>query len=174
MIRPCNPSDFGTIYEIINDAAKAYRGAIPEQSLRGPYISRSELSREIRDGILFWGDEQCGDLTGVMGLQEKEDVTLIRHAYVRTRLQKRGVGANLLRHLEGMAQNPILIGTWANATWAISFYEKHGYKLVSEKKKDILLRTYWSINDLQVQSSVVLAQNTWTEVNAQNVASVLY
>ena len=159
MIRPCNASDFGTIYEIINDAAIAYRGVIPEQSVRDPYMGKSELSREILDGILFWGDEQGGELTGVMGLQEKADVTLIRHAYVRTRLQRRGVGANLLRHLELVAQNPILIGTWANATWAISFYQKRGYNLVSEKKKDILLRKYWSVDDLQVQSSVVLAQN---------------
>ena len=96
----------------------------------------------------------------------KDDVTLIRHAYVRSRFQNRGVGTNLLRHLERVAQSPILVGTWADAAWAILFYEKHGYKLVSEKKRDILLRTYWSINDLQVQSSVVLAQNTWTEVNA--------
>jgi GNAT superfamily N-acetyltransferase len=101
-----------------------------------------------------------------MGLQEKDDVTLIRHAYVRTKFQKRGVGTNLLGHLELVAQAPILVGTWANAAWAISFYKKHGYKLVSEKKKDILLRTYWSISDVQGQSSVVLAQNTWIEADA--------
>ena len=165
MIRPCNASDLGTIHEVINDAAEAYRGVIPEDSLRDPYMSKTELLREIREGVLFWGDEQGGKINGVMGLQEKDDVTLIRHAYVRSRLQNRGVGTNLLRHLERVAQAPILVGTWASAAWAILFYEKHGYKLVSEKKKDILLRTYWSINDLQVQSSVVLAQNTWTEVN---------
>lgn len=166
MIRLCNASDLGTIYEIINDAAKAYRGVIPEELLRDPYMSKNELLREIRDGVLFWGDERGGSVHGVMGLQEKDDVTLIRHAYVRTKFQKRGVGTNLLGHLELVAQTPILVGTWANAAWAISFYEKRGYKLVSEKKKDILLRTYWSISDVQGQSSVVLAQNTWIEADA--------
>ena len=157
MIRHCLESDFQTIYEIINDAAKAYRGVIPRDSWLEPYMSTDALSLEIKNGIVFWGNEQDGELTGVMGIQDKIDVTLIRHAYVRTKVQNQGIGTNLLRHLEQITEKPILIGTWENATWAISFYQKHGYRLVDRAEKEILLQRYWSIPDLQIKTSVVLA-----------------
>ena len=161
MIRRCKESDFNTIFEIINDAAQAYKGAIPEDRWNEPYMPFEELMREIEDGVVFWGLEHDGQLLGVMGIQDKDDVTLIRHAYVRTRAQKMGIGAKLLQHLESMTENPVLIGTWAASLWAISFYEKNGYTLVSEEEKNRLLITYWSIPDRQVETSVVLANQTW-------------
>jgi N-acetylglutamate synthase-like GNAT family acetyltransferase len=169
MIRQCTESDFETIYEIINDAAKAYRGVIPENSWHEPYMSRNELSREIQDGIIFWGAEQNCQLAGVMGIQEKGDVTLIRHAYVRTKVWNQGIGTNLLLHIEKTTEKPILIGTWANATWAISFYQKNGYQLVSEAEKNLLLKKYWTIPDIQIETSVVLADAKWLNENAQPI-----
>jgi len=163
MIRHCHKADFQTIYEIINDSAKAYRGVIPQHSWREPYMSKNELSREIQEGVIFWGYQQDGKLAGVMGLQEKRDVTLIRHAYVLTKFRKQGIGTNLLRYLERATEKPILIGTWANATWAISFYEKRGYQLVSAVDKDVLLKKYWTVPDAQIETSVVLADATWTK-----------
>ena len=168
MIRHCIESDFEIIHEIINDAAKAYNGVIPGYSWHEPYMSRKELSFEIQDGIVFWGAEQNGQLTGVMGIQEKGDVTLIRHAYVCTKVRNQGIGTNLLRHLEQVTKKPILIGTWANATWAISFYQKNGYQLVSKAEKDFLLKKYWTIPDLQIETSVVLADAKWINENAQS------
>lgn len=169
MIRSCMESDFETIYEIINDSAKAYRGVIPKHSWHEPYMSKNELSREIQEGIIFWGYQQGGKLAGVMGLQEKRDVTLIRHAYVLTKFRKQGIGTNLLRHLEQVTEKPILIGTWANATWAISFYKKHGYELVSEAEKYILLKKYWTVPDTQIDTSVVLAGAKWINDNEQEI-----
>ena len=132
MIRQCLDYDFETIYEIINDAAQAYRGVIPDDCWHDPYMSRDELSDEIQDGIIFWGDERDDLLAGVMGIQDMGDVTLIRHAYVRTRLQNQGIGTILLHHLEKTTSQPVLIGTWADAVWAILFYQKNGYRLVTE------------------------------------------
>ena len=114
-------SDLQAIFEIINEAAQAYKGIIPEDRWHEPYMPLKELMHEIDDGIVFWGLERDGNLIGVMGFQDKEDVTLIRHAYIRTQVQKQGVGTKLLRHLENMTEKPILIGTWADAIWAISF-----------------------------------------------------
>jgi len=128
MIRQCNDSDFEAIYEIINDAAEAYRSVIPDDRWHEPYMSRDELSREIKDGIIFSGAEQNGKFSGVMGIQDKGDVILIRHAYVRTGIQKQGIGTLLLHHFESVTEKPILIGTWADATWAVSFYQKNGYQ----------------------------------------------
>ena len=156
MIRECSETDFSTIFEIINDAAQAYQGVIPEDRWREPYMTREELRKEIEDGIVFWGLEQDGELLGVMGIQDKGAVTLIRHAYVSSQTQKQGIGTKLLRHLETLTSQPILIGTWASALWAISFYEKNGYALVSEEEKNRLLRRYWSIPERQVETSVVL------------------
>ena len=167
MIRQSDNSDFETIYEIINDAAEAYRGVIPKHCWHEPYMSRQELSREVQDGVAFWGEDRNGTLAGVMGIQEKRDVTLIRHAYVRTKLRNRGIGTSLLRHLEQKTVTPILIGTWANATWAISFYEKRGYQLVSAVDKDVLLKKYWTVPDEQIETSVVLADATWIKENSQ-------
>jgi len=172
MIRQCNDSDFEAIYEIINDAAEAYRSVIPEDRWHEPYMSRDELSAEIRDGIIFWGAEHKGQLNGVMGIQDKGVVTLIRHAYTRTGNQKQGIGSLLLHHFERITEKPILIGTWADATWAISFYQKNGYQLVSPEEKTMLLKKYWTIPDRQIETSVVLANSKWVhcDMNASRQA----
>lgn len=124
-----------------------------------------EIRHEIETGVTFWGFENAGDLLGVMGIQDKGDVALIRHAYVRTRSRKQGIGQNLLLHLENLTDKPILIGTWKAASWAISFYEKNGYTLVSEAEKNRLLQKYWSIPDRQIETSVVLVNKTRVENN---------
>jgi GNAT superfamily N-acetyltransferase len=164
MIRACTESDFNTIFEIINDAAQAYKGFIPQDRWNEPYMSLGELREEIEDGIVFFGLERDRHLLGVMGIQDKRDVTLIRHAYVRRRAQKTGIGKKLLQHLERMTDKPILIGTWAAASWAISFYQKNGYALVSEENKNRLLRKYWSIPERQIETSVVLANQKWQSI----------
>jgi N-acetylglutamate synthase-like GNAT family acetyltransferase len=161
MIRQCTDSDFEAIYEIINDAAQAYKGVIPEDRWHEPYISRIQLRREMEEGARFWGVEEERVLVGVMGIQDKGDVCLIRHAYIKTIRRKEGIGTRLLRHLESMTEKPILIGTWADATWAIRFYQKNGYRLLSEAEKNDLLRKYWNIPGRQVQTSVVLADRKW-------------
>ena len=161
MIRRCTESDFDTIYEIINDAAQVYHGVIPDDRWHDPYMSRDELAREIKDGVVFWGDERDGQLAGVMGIQDKGDVTLIRHAYVRTKLRNRGIGTSLLRHLENTTGKPVLIGTWADASWAISFYQNNGFKLVTGEEKNALLEKYWSISKRQVETSIVLVNSKW-------------
>jgi N-acetylglutamate synthase-like GNAT family acetyltransferase len=163
MIRECTESDFNRIFEIINDAAQAYKGVIPEDRWHEPYMPFEELRAEIGNGVVFWGLEHNGQLLGVMGIQDKGDVTLIRHAYIWTRAQKQGIGTKLLKYLESLTEKPILVGTWAAASWAISFYEKNGYTLVSEKEKNFLLRKYWSIPEPQVETSVVLANQTWNK-----------
>lgn len=161
MIRQCKESDFNTIFEIINDAAQAYKGVIPEDCWNEPYMPFEELMGEIKDGVVFWGLEHDGQLLGVMGIQNKDDVALIRHSYVRTQAQKMGIGTKLLQHLENMTEKPILIGTWAGSLWAISFYEKNAYTLVSDEDKNRLLSKYWSIPTRQLETSVVLANQTW-------------
>lgn len=158
MIRRCNDADVCAIFTIINDAAQAYRGAIPPDRWKEPYMPEQELRHEIDSGVAFWGYEDDGELVGVMGIQDVADVTLIRHAYVRTSHRNRGIGAALLSHLRTLTGKPILIGTWKAATWAIRFYEKHGFRVVSEQEKDRLLRKYWSIPARQVETSVVLAE----------------
>lgn len=162
MIRKCTGADFEMIFEIINDAAKAYKGAIPADRWHEPYMAREELKREIEAGVRFWGYEGGGALIGVMGIQDKGDVTLIRHAYVRTERRNLGIGTMLLRFLESGAEKPILIGTWAGAEWAIAFYRKNGYRLLPEDEKNRLLRKYWTIPERQVATSVVLANGKWT------------
>ena len=140
MIRPCTEPDFHVILAIINEGAQAYRGVIPADRWHEPYMSTAELQNELQAGVVFWGDEQAGELIGVMGSQRVEDVTLIRHAYVRTGTQQKGVGSRLLAHLRSEAQGPVLIGTWADATWAIRFYKKHGFHVVDPMQKQQLLR----------------------------------
>jgi N-acetylglutamate synthase-like GNAT family acetyltransferase len=130
-------------------------------------MSKEKLQHEIDDGVVFWGYEDAEVLVGVMGLQQVRDVTLIRHAYVRTSSQKQGVGAHLLSHLRLLAKGPVLIGTWADAVWAIRFYERHGFHLVSTKEKDRLLKQYWKIPERQIETSVVLADTKWRELSAQ-------
>ncbi len=157
MIRECDSSEFEMIYVIINDAAQAYKGVIPADRWKEPYMSRDELQHEMDDGVVFWGYEEDGELLGVMGIQDVGDITLIRHAYVRTAKRNQGVGGRLLFSLREKTIRPILVGTWANATWAIRFYEKHGFGLVSSEEKDRLLRRHWSIPERQIETSVVLA-----------------
>jgi N-acetylglutamate synthase-like GNAT family acetyltransferase len=160
-IRPCAVGDFEVIYEIINDAAQAYQGVIPADRWKVPYMSREELREEIEAGVVFWGYEKKDQLLGVMGLQPVQDVTLIRHSYVRTARRNEGIGGKLLSRLKAQTGNPLLVGTWAAAVWAIRFYEKHGFRLVSPEDKERLLKKYWSIPDRQVETSVVLADPKW-------------
>jgi GNAT superfamily N-acetyltransferase len=163
MIRRCDDRDFDLIWAIINDGARAYKGIIPADRWTEPYMSHEQLRRQIDEGVVFWGYEETGTLAAVMGIQQVQDVTLIRHAYVRTSSQKRGIGAQLLSHLRGLTSTPVLIGTWADAVWAIRFYEKHGFQLVGPQEKDRLLRTYWAIPERQIETSVVLADPEWWE-----------
>jgi len=156
MIRRCVENDFEVIWQIINDGAQAYKGVIPADRWREPYMSREELRHEMCDGVEFWGFEEGGELSGVMGIQPVKDVTLIRHAYVRSARQKAGIGARLLAHLRSLTGGPVLIGTWADASWAIRFYEKHGFRVVGPDEKNRLLKTYWTIPDRQIATSVVL------------------
>ena len=163
MIRKCDDRDFETIYEIINEAAQVYKGIIPADRWKEPYMPRDELRREIDAQVRFWGYEEGGKLLGVMGIQDLLDVTLIRHAYVRTAQQKKGIGGKLLSHLRTLTSRPILLGTWADATWAIRFYEKHGFRLVTPEEKNRLLKKYWSIPDRQIETSVVLVEESWSD-----------
>jgi len=161
MIRPCESGDFDSIWSIVNDGASAYKGIIPGDRWTEPYMSREELQHEMDAGVTFWGFESDGELAGVMGLQNVLDVILVRHAYVRTGRQGQGIGAQLLSHLRAQAKAPILIGTWADAVWAIRFYEKHGFRMVSPQEKVRLLKRYWTVPDRQIETSVVLADPRW-------------
>ncbi len=156
MIRACTAADVPLIEAIVNEAAQAYRGAIPADRWHEPYMPRDELEREIAAGVRFWGFEDNGELVGVMGLQDVKDVTLIRHAYVRSRRQRSGVGGALMDSLVARATRPLLVGTWAAAHWAIRFYERHHFRLVGPAEKDRLLDTYWTIPARQRDVSVVL------------------
>ena len=156
MIRKCQPGDIGRIYFIINEAARAYEGFIPADCYRQPYMPVDELEREMRR-MAFFGGEVEGELVGVTGFEPIKDVTLIRHAYVLPRWQRQGIGSQLLNHLKGLVTTSrLLVGTWADAEWAIRFYQKHGFSLLSDK--DELLKAYWSIPQRQIETSVVLGQ----------------
>jgi GNAT superfamily N-acetyltransferase len=156
--RPCRDDERDEILAIINAAAEAYRGVIPADRWHEPYMDAGELESEIATGVRFWGYAADGRLAGVMGVQAVRDVELIRHAYVRPESQRRGVGAALLAHLRSVSTRPMLVGTWAAADWAIEFYRRHGFELVSPERKTELLRTYWTIPERQIETSVVLAQ----------------
>jgi len=161
MISKSDEKDFNEIYQIINDAAIAYRGIIPPDRWHEPYMSTNELQDQIDDGIEFWKYVEDDKILGVMGIQDKKEVTLIRHAYTRTVNRKTGVGSKLLQHLSNICTSPILIGTWADAKWAIRFYEKHSFNLLKKEEADMLLRRFWTIPDRQVETSVVLASKDW-------------
>jgi len=161
MIRPYEEKDLDAICEVINDAAKLYKGIIPDELYKEPYMTRDKLKDEIENGVNFWVYEQNKEIVGIMGIQDKGEVTLIRHAYVRRNNQKQGIGTKLLKHLLTLTDKPVLIGTWAKAYWAIHFYEKNGFKLVSLEEKDRLLKKYWSLPQLQIETSVVLANEKW-------------
>jgi GNAT superfamily N-acetyltransferase len=170
MIRRCDDHDLEAIWTIINDGAQAYRGIIPADRWTEPYMSREKLQHEVEDGVVFWGFEDAGLVAGVMGLQQVSDVTLIRHAYVRSSSQRRGIGAQLLSHLRELAGGPVLIGTWAAASWAIRFYERYGFQLVGHEEKNRLLKKYWTVPERQIETSVVLADERWREMNAPDSA----
>ena len=159
MYRQSNESDFKAIYEIINSAAVVYKGVIPADRWQEPYMPKEELAKEIDAGVVFWCWEVGGDILGVMGIQDVKDVTLIRHAYTLPACQRSGIGSKLLQYLAGLTKRPLLMGTWKNANWAIRFYEKHGFTLVTEEEKDILLKKYWNIPARQVKTSVVLSNS---------------
>jgi len=157
MIRICDNADLPTIFDIINDSAQAYRDVIPADCWHEPYMPASQLDDEIAAGIVFWGVERDGALAGVMGIQRVRDVDLIRHAYVLPVHQRRGIGAALLGHLRRLSTGRMLIGTWAAADWAVRFYQRHGFEMVPPARKTELLKTYWTVPDRQIETSVVLA-----------------
>lgn len=170
MIRRCTDSDLDVVCSIINDAAQAYKGVIPDDCWHDPYMPREELEGEIRDGVEFWGFEENYELGGVMGIQDRGEVSLIRHAYVRTAIRNCGIGTRLLHHLESQTHRPILIGTWTAAAWAVRFYKKNGYAALSRRDTERLLSLYWAIPRLQIETSVVLANAEWGSAN-QTVGS---
>ncbi len=161
MIRRLDNDDFDAILTIVNDAAEAYRDVIPADRFHDPYMPAAELAAEIEADVEFWGLEADGEVAGVMGLQTLAEVALIRHAYVRTAARRRGIGAEMLTHLQAVTEKPLLIGTWAAATWAIDFYLKHGFELVPDDQVAPLLKRYWSVPDRQIETSVVLAEEGW-------------
>ncbi|HMA87482.1 MAG TPA: GNAT family N-acetyltransferase [Burkholderiales bacterium] len=160
-LRACTAADLDAILAVVNDAAQAYKGIIPEDRWHEPYMPLAELRDEVAAGVRFFGFEESGELIGVMGIQDRGEVDLIRHAYVKTRHRNRGIGARLLAHIESLSAKPILIGTWAAADWAIRFYEKHGYRVLPREDTERLLRRYWSVPERQIATSVVLASAGW-------------
>ena len=161
MIRKGTDEDFEEIFAIINDAAIAYKGVIPPDRWHEPYMTKEELQGQIEEGVRFSCYVDNNELIGVMGIQDKADVELIRHAYVRTKQRKKGIGTLLLQELMKDAKKPVLIGTWKAADWAIRFYEKQGFRLVEEEEKNRLLKRYWAIPDRQVETSVVLVDGKY-------------
>ncbi len=161
MIRQSTADDFESIYKVINDASRAYKGAIPEDRWHEPYMTRAELEEQIEDGVKFSCYCDDGVVLGVMGAQDKHDAVLIRHAYVLSTNRRRGIGTELLQELTRNVDKPVLIGTWAAAAWAIDFYRKNGFSVVPEKEKKILLRKYWRIPERQVEASVVLSDRRY-------------
>ena len=161
VIRPCQPADIDTIHEVINDSARAYQNVIPPDCWHEPYLSRQELQHEIARGVTFWAVAEGERLVAVMGRQRVHDVALIRHTYTRSACQQRGHGTALLAHFRERTDRPMLVGTWSAATWAVRFYEKHGFHLVSPADKDRLLRRYWTVSPRQIEESVVLADSRW-------------
>jgi GNAT superfamily N-acetyltransferase len=162
-IRACRDHDREAIFEIVNAAAEAYRGVIPADRWHEPYMPLRELEGQIAAGVVFWGYEEDDALVGVMGIQRVGEFDLIRHAYVSPEHQGRGVGRALLEHLAGATERRMLVGTWAAAEWAIRFYQRHGFELVSTERKTTLLRSHWDIPERQVETSVVLANPPYPE-----------
>ncbi len=157
MICKLTTADSEAILNVVNNAAVAYKGKIPNDRWKEPYMSARELKEEIQSGVQFYGWKENNVLVAVMGIQLLNQVTLIRHAYVLTSQQRRGLGENLLNYLLGLAQTTeVYVGTWEAAEWAVNFYEKHGFKLVSTEEKNKLLKKYWNIPKRQVETSVVL------------------
>ena len=168
LIRKSVPADFATTLTIINAAAQAYRGVIPADRWHEPYMPADELTKEVAAGVVFWVAEAEGQILGVMGMQDKGEVALVRHAYTTPAAQRKGVGTKLLHHVQSLAGKPVLIGTWAAASWAIEFYLRNGFALVSDSDKERLLRTYWSIPARQIETSVVLADQRWMDTQGRD------
>ena len=171
MIRACTAADNAAVCAVVNDAAAAYRGVIPADRWREPYMPRAELEAEIAAGVAFLAYEEAGALVGVMGTQPIDDVMLIRHAYVASARRRRGIGGRLLEACLARTSRPVLIGTWAAASWAIDFYRKHGFAVIDGAEKDRLLATYWSIPARQIETSVVLADRRWQALRAGRLTS---
>lgn len=157
MLKKLVTTDLDDICTIINDAASAYKGVIPADRWHDPYMPMNELKKQISEGVEFWGYHEGNEMVGVMGIQDRGEVTLIRHAYVRTSYRNKGIGKKLLNYLTTLTEKPVLIGTWADAIWAVEFYKKNGFRLIVGDEKNELLRKYWSIPDRQVETSVVLS-----------------
>jgi GNAT superfamily N-acetyltransferase len=155
-VRPCRDDERAAILAIVNDAAEAYRDVIPADRWHEPYMPADELDSELAAGVIFWGYEENGELLGIMGIQRVGDVDLIRHAYVSPARQRAGIGGELLEQLASSARRRMLVGTWADAGWAIRFYERHGFELLSREEGAELLRRYWTIPERQIEASVVL------------------
>src|SRR5688500_19230233 len=166
IVRRADDADLVAILAIVNDAAHAYRGVIPADRWHDPYVARVQMAHEIAAVLVFWVAEEERRLLGVMGIQDKGDVALVRHAYVASATQRSGVGTRLLRHVESLVDKSLLIGTWAAASWAIEFYQRNGFTVVASDDKNRLLRTYWSIPDRQIETSVVLANGRWKEAQS--------
>jgi len=161
MIREGTDEDFEEIFNIINDAAIAYKGVIPPDRWHEPYMTKDDLQGQLADGVRFFCYVDNNQVIGVMGIQNKMEVVLIRHAYVRTNQRNKGIGTMLLQELIRDEKKPILIGTWKAANWAIRFYEKNGFRLVDEVEKNRLLKRYWAIRDRQIETSVVLVDESY-------------
>jgi len=162
-LRAAAPQDVESIFEIINDSARAYKGVIPDAAWHEPYMPRDHLQSEIDKGVRFYCCDFDGRTLGVMGIQDVQDVTLVRHAYVRTESRSQGIGRALLESITRLTPRPVLIGAWRAASWAIRFYQKNGFTLLDEQQKNRVLRIYWTIPDFQVQESVVLADRRWMD-----------
>lgn len=162
-IDACAADDVPAIFEIINQSAMAYKGSIPADQWHDPYMPMGELTQEIARGVTFYGYRREEKLIGVMGIEPVLDVTLIRHAYVRTEERRAGIGRALLTFLYQLTNRPVLIGTWRDATWAIRFYEKNGFVLVNEDERRRLLQKYWTVPEKQKNVAVVLADERWRE-----------
>ena len=163
MIRDAAPGDVAAIHAVINDGASAYRGVIPADRWHEPYMPLEELEAELAAGVRFSCFVEDGEVQGVMGVQDKGPVVLIRHAYVRTAARRRGIGGRLLAHLVQQEARPILIGTWKAARWAIDFYERHGFRVLPDAQARALLETYWRVPARQMETSVVLADRRFVE-----------
>jgi GNAT superfamily N-acetyltransferase len=157
-VRPCRADERAAILAIVNDAAEAYRDVIPADRWHEPYMPADELDAELAAGVVFWGYEENGELLGIMGIQRVRDVDLIRHAYVSPARQRAGIGGALVERLAGSASRRMLVGTWADAEWAVRFYQRHGFELLSREEGAELLRRYWTIPERQIETSVVLAR----------------
>ena len=167
-IAPCKESDVPVIFEIINQSALAYKGVIPPDRWHEPYMPLAELQSEIAKGVRFFGCRVDDRLVGVLGVQDVKDVTLIRHAYVRPEYRSQGIGRALLVAVGQLITRPVLIGTWRAASWAVRFYEKNGFTIVTEEEKNRLLKRYWTIPERQIEESVVLADSKWRKRTERN------